>query len=55
MLLEDVWETDSNSLISFTAHSGAIASVLRVIGHRVFRLKTGAMVPVLVKGERAGS
>ncbi|PYH92179.1 phosphoglycerate mutase-like protein [Aspergillus ellipticus CBS 707.79] len=38
--------------VSVTSHSGEIASVLRVIGHREFGLATGAVIPVLVRGER---
>lgn len=34
-----------------TAHSGAITSILRVVGHRPFRLATGAVIPVFVKAE----
>ncbi|KAF2271433.1 phosphoglycerate mutase family protein [Westerdykella ornata] len=34
--------------ISITSHSGEIASLLRVLNHREFRLATGAAIPVLV-------
>ncbi|TKX20877.1 hypothetical protein C1H76_6914 [Elsinoe australis] len=36
-------------ILSFTAHSGAIASILRVTGHRPFALQTGGVIPVVVK------
>lgn len=52
MLLEDIFGSDKNTFLSLTAHSGAICSILRVIRHREFRLKTGAVMPVFVKGER---
>ncbi|KAJ5490091.1 Histidine phosphatase superfamily clade-1 [Penicillium expansum] len=42
------------SFVSITSHSGEISSILRVIGHRTFRLSTGAVIPVLVKAERIG-
>ncbi|KAL4941334.1 hypothetical protein BDV06DRAFT_223229 [Aspergillus oleicola] len=42
---------DKNLVISITAHSGEIASILRVIGHQEFRLSTGAVIPVLVRAE----
>jgi broad specificity phosphatase PhoE len=42
----------SQTYISITSHSGEIASILRVIGHRTFPLNTGAVIPVLVKVER---
>ncbi|KAF2861274.1 phosphoglycerate mutase family protein [Piedraia hortae CBS 480.64] len=48
-LLSDIFTNDPNPVISFTAHSGTIASLLRVTKHRVFALPTGALIPVLVK------
>ncbi|KAL9585607.1 MAG: hypothetical protein Q9212_001429 [Teloschistes hypoglaucus] len=48
-LLDDVFTTDDSVFVSLTAHSGAICSLLRVLGHREFRLPTGAVIPVLVK------
>ncbi|RMZ81114.1 hypothetical protein DV738_g2413, partial [Chaetothyriales sp. CBS 135597] len=51
-LLDDVFAHDAHSVISFTAHSGAIAAILDVVGHRQFSLQTGAVIPVLVKVER---
>ncbi|KAJ3056957.1 hypothetical protein HK097_002335 [Rhizophlyctis rosea] len=47
--LTDVFTKDKNTWISFTAHSGEITSLLRVLGHRAFRLATGQAIPVLVK------
>jgi hypothetical protein len=38
--------------VSLTSHSGAIASKLRVLGHRDFPLPTGGMIPVLVKATK---
>ncbi|KAJ0424700.1 histidine phosphatase superfamily [Aspergillus carlsbadensis] len=40
-----------NLVISITAHSGEITSILRVIGHQPFRLSTGAVIPVLIRAE----
>ncbi|KAL8752976.1 MAG: hypothetical protein Q9184_005565 [Pyrenodesmia sp. 2 TL-2023] len=51
-LLDEVFGADESSFISFTSHSGAICSLLRVLGHREFRLATGAVIPVLVRAER---
>ena len=34
-----------------TSHGGAIAAILRVVGHRPFELRTGAVVPVLVRAQ----
>ncbi|KAL3424490.1 phosphoglycerate mutase family protein [Phlyctema vagabunda] len=50
-VLDDVFTTDAKALISVTAHSGAIASLLRVLGHRVYKLGTGQIIPVFVKAE----
>ena len=51
-LLDDVFANDRSTFVSFTAHSGAIASLLRVTGHREFKLPTGALIPVFVKATR---
>lgn len=40
------------SFVSITSHSGEISSILRVIGHRTFKLSTGAVIPVLVRAEK---
>ncbi|RMZ79439.1 hypothetical protein DV738_g3376, partial [Chaetothyriales sp. CBS 135597] len=50
-LLDDVFSHDHSTYISFTSHSGEIASILSVLGHRTFSLSTGAVIPVLVKAE----
>ncbi|ELU36450.1 hypothetical protein AG1IA_09521 [Rhizoctonia solani AG-1 IA] len=36
-------------VISVTAHSGAISSALRVLGHRAYSLPTGGVIPVVIK------
>lgn len=41
----------NDCFVSITSHSGEISSILRVLGHRPFNLKTGAVIPVLVKAE----
>lgn len=51
-LLYDIFEHDENTVLSLTAHSGAIASILNVVGHREFALATGAMIPVVVRVEK---
>ena len=48
-LLDDVFELDGSTFVSLTTHSGAIRSLLRVLGHREFRLVTGGVIAVLVK------
>ncbi|KAK4505959.1 hypothetical protein PRZ48_003924 [Zasmidium cellare] len=49
--LDDVFTSDDHTWLSFTSHSGTIASILAVLGHRTFSLATGAVIPVLVKAE----
>ncbi|KAF8862429.1 phosphoglycerate mutase family protein [Acephala macrosclerotiorum] len=52
VVLDDIFSDDKNTHISISSHSGEIASILRVVGHRDFELSTGQMIPVLVKIER---
>ncbi|PMD62443.1 phosphoglycerate mutase family protein [Hyaloscypha bicolor E] len=49
--LDEVFDSDDSTYISITSHSGEIASLLRVLGHRNFSLSTGQAIPVLVKAE----
>lgn len=51
-LLDDIFSTDESTYVSLTAHSGAITSILEVLGHRKFALATGAVIPILVKAEK---
>jgi broad specificity phosphatase PhoE len=50
-LLDDIFRSDSSTWISFTSHSGAITSLLRVLGHRPFSLSTGQVISVLVRAD----
>jgi hypothetical protein len=50
-VLDNIFSTDNSTYLSFTSHSGEIASILEVLGHRAFSLNTGAVIPVLVKAE----
>lgn len=52
-VLDDVFSSSQKhrTYISITSHSGEIASILRVLGHRVFPLNTGAVIPVLVRAQ----
>ncbi len=50
-LLDDVFSNNRDSVFSLTSHGGAVGAMLRVIGHRPFPLKTGGIMPVLVKIE----
>jgi hypothetical protein len=49
--LDSVFSNDDGVYLSITSHSGEIASLLSVLGHRSFSLNTGAVIPVLVKAE----
>jgi broad specificity phosphatase PhoE len=53
-LLDEVFaETEQEDVfLSFTSHSGAIGSMLEVLGHRKFALETGGVIPVVVRAER---
>ncbi|KAJ5925652.1 hypothetical protein N7454_008291 [Penicillium verhagenii] len=51
-LLYDIFANDENVFLSLTAHSGAITSILEIIGHREFPLQTGTVIPVVVQAER---
>lgn len=50
-LLDDIFTHDEHTFVSFTSHSGAIAGLLRALGHIPFGLQTGGVIPVLVKAE----
>lgn len=50
--LDDIYTHDKSTYISVTSHSGSIASILRVVGHREFRLRTGTVIPILIRAER---
>ncbi|KAF4554321.1 Histidine phosphatase-like protein 11 [Elsinoe fawcettii] len=52
VLLDDVFDSDRNQVLSFTSHSGETRSILRVVGHIPFSLSTGSILPVLVKREK---
>lgn len=52
LVLDDLFENDSNTRISITTHSSVIAALLRVIGHREFKPRPGEVLPVLIKREK---
>ncbi|KAF1833643.1 phosphoglycerate mutase family protein [Decorospora gaudefroyi] len=52
MLLDNIFAEDTHVFLSLTSHSGAIGSILEVLGHRAFGLETGGVIPVFVKAER---
>jgi broad specificity phosphatase PhoE len=50
--LDDVFENEEGVFVSMTSHSGAIGSMLDVVGHRRFALETGGVIPVVVRAEK---
>jgi broad specificity phosphatase PhoE len=50
-LLDQLFQTDGNTFLSLTTHSGEGRSLLAVLNHIPFSLSTGAVIPVLVKAE----
>lgn len=52
VLLNDIFVTDKNDFISITAHQGIIKSILKVIHHRKWNLKTGEVLPVIIKASK---
>ncbi|KAI1463956.1 phosphoglycerate mutase-like protein [Daldinia caldariorum] len=49
MLLQEIFQQDDNSILSFTAHSGFLRALYHVIGHPDVWVSAGAMVPVLIR------
>ena len=49
--MDEVWDRkEGEQVVSVTSHSCWIRSALRVLGHREFKLRTGEVLPILVKG-----
>jgi len=51
-MLDSLWERDGEVFISITAHGGTISAILENVGHRIFNLQTGGLIPVVVRGTR---
>ena len=49
--LDDIFSHHNDTVFSLTSHGGAVGAMLRAVGHREFALKTGAVIPVLIKAE----
>ena len=47
--LDEIVTSDDSTYITISCHSGAIQSILHIIGHRKFQLYTGEVIPVVVK------
>jgi len=56
-VLDRVWRADVGGkpgvvYVAVTAHGGTVEGILDGVGHRGFKLRTGGMIPVVVKGVR---
>jgi hypothetical protein len=52
-VLDFLWEQGEDEVfVSITAHGGTVAAILANVGHREFKLQTGGMIPVVVRGIR---
>lgn len=49
-VLQNIFDNDSNDILSITSHAGTIRAFITVIGHRKFTIPTGGMIPIVVKG-----
>jgi broad specificity phosphatase PhoE len=49
-VLNEIWEREEATYISVTAHSGTVSAILKNVGHREFKLQTGGVIPVVVRG-----
>lgn len=47
-LLDDIFNNDESTVISFTAHSGTIRALYALTGHKEVWVAAGAIVPLLV-------
>jgi broad specificity phosphatase PhoE len=52
--LDDLFSGGEGEIVSLTAHSGTILALYEVIGHPAVRVAPGAVVPLLIRGEKAG-
>lgn len=52
MFLEELFSGEEESVVSLTVHSGTILALYEVVGHPAVRSAPGAIVPVLIRGER---
>lgn len=50
-LLADIFDSDPEVVVSFTAHSGSIRALYMAIGHEDVWVGAGEMVPVLIRAE----
>jgi len=51
-VLEDIFSSDPNQFISLTIHSYALSALLRACGSAEFRIAEGAVLAIVVRGER---
>jgi len=51
MLLDDIFNNEAKTIISFTVHSGTVHALYTATQHRDIWVATGAVVPILIKAE----
>lgn len=51
-VLEDIFATDENHVVSLTVHTMAIVAILDAVGAPHFRVREGTTVPLVVKATR---
>ncbi|KAG8218971.1 histidine phosphatase superfamily [Butyriboletus roseoflavus] len=49
-VLDVIFDKDKADVISITSHGGFLGALLRFVGHRSWRLLTGGVIPVIIKG-----
>ncbi|KAL9053662.1 MAG: hypothetical protein Q9162_004613 [Coniocarpon cinnabarinum] len=47
--MNEVFENDKSTYISFTAHIGSIRTIMEIVGHRDWPIKMGEMMPMLIR------
>lgn len=52
-VLEDIFATDDNQIVSLTVHSYAISAIFEAVGAPHFRVSEGSTVPLMVKATKA--
>ena len=51
-LLDDIFNTDDSTFLSFTTHSGTIQALYKAAQHPVTWVAAGAVVPLFIRAER---
>ncbi|EGV66376.1 phosphoglycerate mutase-like protein [Yamadazyma tenuis ATCC 10573] len=52
LVLDEIFTSDNNTVISVTTHSGTISAFLKIVDHRKWSMKTGEVIPVIIKASK---